>query len=295
MALSFTQTKLGAPFEALAGGDSEQDPSYWAGIALGCLPEHVIASILAAGSVPPHLVGSSAGGYHQRFQLLNFEPDPHTLIHFGQQGRFEFQLTGPTGSAFELTASIPCQFTLASGVSQSESQILEAANAAIANYWLTWPAGRVALLSRNDATTITLTIKVVKASEGDPFMWNFKVFPDSAETVDHYEFVWNADFSWALRETYSFRPREDQVAKAGRGPHEIGHMMGIPHDFGDRYSVMSDVDFQGFNHWRYSLGGDSNPVLRPYASHFKLFKAWAETVFAQMGRIEDFVIGIPQG
>ena len=53
MLLNLQQTALGAPMETLIGADLEQDPTYSAGIGLGCLPEHIIAETLRAASVSP--------------------------------------------------------------------------------------------------------------------------------------------------------------------------------------------------------------------------------------------------
>lgn len=130
-------------------------------------------------------------------------------------------------------------------------------------------------------------------ASSDNFTWNVKVYPDSANVVEHNEVVWMNDFRWSMRETFSFRPREEEKDKAGRGPHEVGHMMGIPHDVGDRFSVMSTIDTPGFNHWRLSNNSDGKPVLWPYASHFKLAKVWADIAFYQLGRLEDFYVSLP--
>lgn len=293
MALNLAPTNLGAPFERLVSDELEQDSTYWSGIGVGCLPEHVLAEILRNASLDPHLVGSEATGFTERFQSLNYQSVAHSLFNFGHLGRFEFQLSIDGGSRFEIFANIPWRFIKVSGVTASDSTLLSAVNGAVQDYWVTWPDGPVALQSRIDGLTIPLTPRVLSPVAGDPFAWTVTVFPDAAATVAHDEFVWMADFTWSMRETFSFRPRSHDWAKAGRGPHEVGHMMGLPHDIGDRYSAMSDVE----NHsdrdvlaWRYSLGGDGVRIARPYAGHYKLFKIWAEMVFAQMGRLEDFVI-----
>lgn len=292
--LTGVTSALGTTHELLAGVEPEQHPSYSTGNGLGWLPEHVIAGILRDASLGS-MTGSAATGFRERFERLNYSVYDWIKVtgkEYGRQGRFEFELKAVQGTRYELRINVPWRLDRR-GVSMSETEIVDGANLAIRTYWGALGPGRehFELVSRHDGMVIPIIPGVVLPPKTDSFVWNISVYPDSAQAVPHYEVVWMSDFSWAMRETLSFRPREDDPEKAGRGPHEVGHMMGIPHDIGDRYTIMSTVE--GINHWRYSLGGDKFPVLRPYASHFKLAKVWAEMAFAAMDRLEDFIIRPP--
>jgi hypothetical protein len=296
--LGFVHNAIGTPFETLTGLELEQDPTYWAGNGLGWLPEHVVADLLRDASEGP-MRGSTAIGFKERFEKIDYVVvDLWRGEIFGlaqaKQGRFEFELKILPGPTYELNVNVPWHLNVLPGVVSAQAQIIDAVNLALANYWIAGPDGRVELVSRIDGLTIPIILRVALVPKSDSFAWEIKVYPDSAATVEHAEVVWMSDFSWSMRETYSFRPREDHPQKAGRGPHEVGHMMGIPHDVADRYTVMSTIDDLGFDHWRYSLGGDASPILRPYAAHFKLCKVWSEMVFAnQLGRLEDFIVRLP--
>lgn len=293
--LNFIQSSLGIPFEGMSDLAAEQDSTYWTGNGLGWLPEEVVAKILQ-DATETTLTGSPATGFKQRFEALDYvvtdfwRGEIYGIVQ-ARQGRFEFELTPPPN--YEMRINIPWKLDILSGVTMTQDDIIILANQSIKDYWTQSPLGNLELVSRNDGLRVPVTVNIVSVPSSQDFAWNVKVYPDSAATVEHYEAVWMADFSWSMRETFSFRPREDEPQKAGRGPHEVGHMMGIPHDVGDRFTVMSTIDQVGFNHWRFSLGGDANPVLRPYAAHFKLAKVWADMVFTQFERIEDFFVSMP--
>lgn len=301
-------TPIGNTYTDLMGVSSKQSDSYWSGNGLGLTAETVLVKLLNNASTCD-IQGSGSGPFKQRFCKINYASMASSSMHdkllysaLGQQGRFEFALM-PVNAGYELEIRVYWKLLLRPGVTTAESQIVEAANNAINEYWGA-PSGfnrrNFELISRADRSIIPIKPRIVN-NISDDFFFSVTVFPDSASDDDmapHFEVVWTSDFSWNMRETFTFKPRQESI-HAGRGPHEYGHMMGIPHDVGDRETIMSTIEMnrEAYMPWKYFRNDGSIDFKNrnvPYGGHFKLAKIWTEIVFAnKLNRIEDFIIRSP--
>jgi len=282
-----------------------QSPSYWAGKGLGIIEPILVHDILVDAAItdiqesPP---GSS--NFKQRFELLDYIVVPgYTRTELYKQGRFEYELQ-KTNGGYGIFINVYWKLVMQPEVTTSSEEIIERANTAIADYWgahARYHKRNFELVSRSDRLEIPIKPRILPFV--DDFCFTVSVYPDNVKKDDlpGNEAV-NMDqkdphFTWDMRETNSFRPVQQQVelvVDGGGGPHEVGHMMGIPHDPGDYSTVMSDI---AHTPWRYFADDNSRQFTdrnTAYASHFKIVKVWAEIVFAnKLGRLEDFFVFCP--
>ncbi len=221
------------------------------------------------------------------------EPYARHLDELGTQGRFELRLLCPQANdgKWKLEINVKWKLEYATSVGQYRGtlqDLVNQANRTITDVW-----GGFSLVSGNLAIPICPQIISVEADE-DKF-FTVTVFPDTATDADmqigqtQREQVNINDYHWLMRETLTFSKIDVDRNRAGRGPHEFGHMIGLPHDLYQENSVMfgipiweSDRRLENLPNFRYGGSG------KIFASHFKIVKLWADELLSK-----DFIIKPP--
>jgi len=282
-----------------------QSPSYWEGSGLGYIEAPMVNDIVAnAATTDIQESPPGSGNFKQRFELLDYTVfQAYVSAVLYKQGRFEYELQ-KTNGGYEIFINVYWKLVMQPGVTTSSEDIFDRANTAIADYWgahARYHKRNFELVSRSDRLEIPIKPRILPFI--DDFHFTVSVYPDNVRKGDlpGMEIV-NLDqndphFTWDMRETNSFSTVQQQVGlvlDGGGGPHEVGHMMGIPHDPDDISTIMST---EAATPWRYYADDDGIQFFRrnkAYASHFKPVKVWAEIVFAQkLGRLENFFVFCP--
>lgn len=289
----------GIPFNALFGVSTKQHPDYTHG-SLGALrdiknadPEWILREVIhdAIGGQP--LQNPSPGLFiqhfpkHGRLGVTNgtmyysnfFNNIPNIVKNdLATQGRFDLLLNKTGPNSWDLEIIVKWKMNQEGGLTLSQSalvQIIDRTNIVIDQVW-----GGYSLEFNN--LIITIKPKVVKVNNGEFF--NIHLYPDSADlaaTRKEYpgdsedtmgEVVNTENFRWQMYETHSFSDvAAPEAIKKGRGPHEFGHMIGIPHDYDVSNSIMYDKG-PPFIFRMGQAGCNARP------SYFKIAKLWVEQV-----------------
>ncbi|MBN2351385.1 MAG: hypothetical protein JXD23_02370 [Spirochaetales bacterium] len=305
MPVNITDFDVADFLNELYNPDQKQSISYYLGNGLGWLPEDIVTQLLFKAKVGD-VQGIAPGPFYQRFEKISYSMNAGNFLvsdvigeEYGIQGRFEISLGPSADTTYEITVTVYFKLDIKPGVTHTAEQIINNANIAINEYWGSPPVfsqSTFQLVSRIDGMVIPVRFKI-QNTETAAFAFTVTVFPDTtpvAAMLPGGEVVQMSDFTWNMREMLTFSPFQDG-AEAGRGPHEYGHMMGIPHDIGNSFTVMSTQ--AGTNSWKYFRqdgSADANSCANPWSSHFKLIKVWAENIFAnKLNRVEDFIIKSP--
>ncbi|MFX0171306.1 MAG: hypothetical protein ACFE9L_05250 [Candidatus Hodarchaeota archaeon] len=219
---------------------------------------------------------------------------------YGRPGKFDYKLFPLNSTDWELQINLKWKMENGKDQSLSQQSLNEAFASAQATIPLVW--GGYSL----KAPGLTIPIKPqVLQVETDQF-FTIHVFPDSASDADMLsnrysllevsvtsdEVVNMSAFRFQMRKSLTFG-KFNENSKAGRGPHEFGHMIGLPHDFDVVDSIMYfPNEGSPYRTDRWKFGDVFN---KPFTSHFKMAKFWAEEVLsAHLNRSLDFIIDYPK-
>ncbi len=279
-------TPIGIPFGALSS-QAGQHPTYSKGF-LGAFEDLEIRPVLESARVGG-LQKPATNTFLQHianFRAYNLPNSPVRVYNvLVAHGSWDFKLQ-PLASApvsWELQINVKWAVELSDSVSaysgggtaqQVISTFISLANSVVGEFW-----GGYSLFFAS--LNVTIPIRAQVLLDADEFI-TVKLYPDGTPraSMDGDEVVHEP--RWSARQTKTFSRYTPADPENGNGPHEFGHMMGLFHDLTDTSDVMWNPENSGQysesnpKHQLYKYGGGA----RPYASHFKLAKLWADSVFS---------------
>lgn len=283
------------PYEFLYSGN-EHDPSYSRGF-LGSLPEELINGIITEGETGELVhtgdsweqkFSGSISGYKGAFAWSSVPGAPQLI---GELGAFDLRLIkrDATNENWDIEIVIKFKLNLFRDISQyvavSEtmlfSNFMNNARIAIQDYW-----GGAQLVSNSSPLTVNIIPTLVDVTSDEHY--DVTIYPDDETDLDFFKQWEKVQFgimsdSWYARETKTFsRWKPGASGNPGNGPHEYGHMMGVPHDYYELDSVMYSTPDMAIgeddlteDELQFRYGGDN----KPWASHYRIIQLWAEKTF----------------
>lgn len=280
---------------------------------------------LLMGADPSDL-SKSEGEFSQHFERIDFGGVGEQKI--SRQGLFEFRLilaTPPRIADYVLEINVRWEMEGENGVSSQDLvEAYDIARAAIFDVW----GGYYLWGKKTNSEIIRIDIcpQILRNTDGNYI--KVSVYPDTAFTFDvKGQQIDLGYFSseWRMFKTFSFsKMRRELNAKdddgkftchhrymttltngiddqgrmtkiepfrKGKGLHEFGHMIGLPHDL-DLDSIMYTSELDGkrpaTDCWRYhDIDVDGS---RPFTSHFRMAKLWVEKILREELRIKTNLI-----
>ncbi len=226
----------------------------------------------------------------------------------GKQGAFQYKLIQESSDKKKWNLEIIVRWKidlkyslLSKYVGSSKEDIItsfiNSANIALYEYWVRnnlHGNTSVKLVSIEPDVTVELRPKAIKVGNNEQYI--ITIFPDNGLSdmglkpeVVQFD---SSGHKWFAREeaTFAARFHGDRLS-SGNGPHEFGHMMGLPHDIALTGSYMYSGNVKSTAGLQYKFGGNN----KAWASHYRIIKYWAESIMIRpevLGKKMDFIVQV---
>lgn len=292
---------------------SVQDPSYEYGF-MGKISETELKNFIKEGKTGKLV--RDGNSWSQEFgsntkAAFNWDeatstPTGKADLRVGEQGAFQYKLIqeSPDKKKWSLEINVRWKINLEysslsryAGSSENEiiTEFIELANRALEAYWVNNNLNDVSvkLISKKPDVTVELIPRAIGVVNNEQYL--VTIFPDNdrGSMGEKPEVVQlrSDGHRWFARETATFSPSGgilDELMK-GNGPHEFGHMMGLPHDIVQTASYMYSGNDFSISGIQYKFGGKNTA----WTSHYRIMKYWTESVMALpevLGKKVSFII-----